>query len=57
MTLEQIKQNPMTVHPNQKLDTEEWESNTDEQESTISNNEEEESSTFSDKSNKILNLI
>ena len=47
---EQIQQNPITVHPNQKLDTEEWESNTDEQESTISNKEEEESSTFSDKS-------
>ena len=50
MTPEQIKQNPLTVHPNQKLDTEEGESNMDEQESTISNKEEEESSTFSDKS-------
>ena len=35
MTPEQLKQNPSTVHPNQKLDTEEGESNTDEQESTI----------------------
>ena len=46
----QLKQNPITVHPNQKLDTEEGESNTDEKESTISNKEEEESSTFSDMS-------
>ena len=46
MTPEQSKQNPITVHPNQKLDTEEGESNTDEQESTISNKEEEESSTL-----------
>ena len=36
MTPEQMKQNPITVHPNQKLDTEEGESNTNEQESTIS---------------------
>ena len=50
MTPEQLKQNPITVHPNQKLDTEEGESNTDEQESTISKKEEEESSTFSDMS-------
>ena len=50
MTPEQLKQNPITVHPNQKLDTEEGESNKDEQESTISNKEEEESSTFSDMS-------
>ena len=50
MTPEQLKQNPITVHPNQKLDTEEGESNTDEQESTILNKEEEESSTFSDMS-------
>ena len=49
MTLEQIKQNPITVQ-HQKLDTEEGESNTDEQESTISNKEEEEYSTFSDMS-------
>ena len=47
MTPEQIKQNPITVQ-HQKLDTEEGESNTDEQESTISNKEEEEYSTFSD---------
>ena len=47
MTPEQLKQNPITVHHNQKLDTEEGESNTDEQESTIANKEEEESSTFS----------
>ena len=50
MTPEQLKQNPITVHPNQKLDTEEGQSNTDEQESTISNKEKEESSTFSDMS-------
>ena len=50
MTSEQFKQNPITVHSNQKLDTVEGELNTDEQESTISNKEEEESSTFSDKS-------
>ena len=50
MTPEQLKQNSITVHPNQKLDTEEGDSNTDEQESTISNREEEESSTFSDMS-------
>ena len=56
MTPEQIKQNPITVHPNQNLDTEEEETNTDEQESTISNKEEEESSTFSGMSNKILKL-
>ena len=46
MTPEQLMQNPITVHPNPKVDTEEGESNTDEQESTISNKEEEESSTF-----------
>ena len=50
MTPEQLKQNPITVHPNQKLETEDGESNTDEQESTISNKEEEEYSTFSDMS-------
>ena len=49
MTHEQIKENPITVQ-HQKLDTEEGESNTDEQESTISNKEEEEYSTFSDMS-------
>ena len=50
MTPEQLKQNPITVHPNQKHDTEEGESNTDEQESKISNKEEEQSSTFSNMS-------
>ena len=49
MTPEQIKQNPITVQ-HQKLDTEEGETNTDEQESTLSNKEEEEYSTFSDMS-------
>ena len=49
MTPEQLKQNPITVQ-HQKLDTEEGESNTDEQESTISNKEEDEYSTFSDMS-------
>ena len=49
MTPEQLKQNPITVQY-QKLDTEEGESNTDEQESTISSKEEEEYSTFSDMS-------
>ena len=47
MTPEQLRQNPITVHPNQKLDTEVGESNTDEQEPTISNKDKEESSTFS----------
>ena len=52
MTPEQLKQNPIAVHPNQKLDTptEEGESNIDEQESSISNKEEEKYSTFSDMS-------
>ena len=50
MTPEQLKQNAITVHSNQKLVTEEGESNTDEQESTTSNKEEEEPSTFSDMS-------
>ena len=50
MAPEQMKQNPITVHSNQELDTEEGESNTDEQESTISNKEEEEYSTFLDMS-------
>ena len=48
MTPEQLKQNPITVHSNQKLDTEEEESSTDEQESTISNKEEDKYSTYSD---------
>ena len=50
MTPEQLKQNPITVHPNQKLDTDEGDSNIDEQESTISNKEEDKYSTFSDMS-------
>ena len=50
MTPEQLKQNPITVHPNQKLDTEEGESNIGEQESTILNKKEEENSTSSDMS-------
>ena len=52
MTPEQMKMNPikpiMKVKTNEELDTEEVESNTDEQESTISNKKEEEYSTFSD---------
>ena len=52
MTPEQMKMNPITpivkVKTNEKLDTEEGESNTDEQESTIPNKEEEKCSTFSD---------
>ena len=51
MTPEQMKMNPITpiikVNTNEKLDTEVGESNSDEQESTISNKEEEEYSTFS----------
>ena len=54
MTPEQMKMNPIKpiikVKTNEELDTEEGESNTDEQESTISNKEEEEYSTFSDMS-------
>ena len=54
MTPEQMKINPIKpiikVKTNEELDTEEGESNTDEQESTISNIEEEEYSTFSDMS-------
>ena len=54
MTPEQMKRNPIKpiikVKTNEELDTEEGESNTDEQESTISNKEEEEYSTFSDMS-------
>ena len=52
MTPEQMKMNLIKpiikVKTNEELDTEEGESNTDEQESTISNIEEEEYSTFSD---------
>ena len=50
MTPKQLKHNTITVHPNQKLDTEEGESITNEQESIISNKVEEEYSTFSDMS-------
>ena len=54
MTPEQMKKNPikpiMKVKTNEELDTEEGESNSDEQESTISKQEEEEYSTFSHKS-------
>ena len=50
MTPEQLNQNPITVHPNQNLDTVEGESNTNEQESTISNKEGKEYSTFLDMS-------
>ena len=54
MTPEQMKMNPIKpiikVKTNEELDTEEGESNTNEQESTISNIEEEEYSAFSDMS-------
>ena len=54
MTPEQMKMNPIKpiikVKTNEELDTEEGESNTNEQESTISNKEEEEYSTFSEMS-------
>ena len=54
MTPEQMKMNPIKpiikVKINEELDTEEGESNTDEQESTISNIEEEEYSAFLDMS-------
>ena len=54
MTPQQMKMNPIKptikVKTDEELDTEEWESNTDEQQSTISNKEEEEYSTFSDMS-------
>ena len=36
MTPEQLKQNPITVHPNQKLDTDEGQSTKDEEEFTTS---------------------
>ena len=52
MTPEQMKMNPIKpiikVKTNEELDTEEGESNTDEQESTISIKEEDEYSKFSD---------
>ena len=51
MTPEQMKMNPIKpiikVKTNEELDTEDGESNSDEQESTISNKEEEEYSKFS----------
>ena len=54
MTPEQMKIKPIKpiikVNTNEELDTEEGESNTDEQEFTISNKEEEKYSTFSDMS-------
>ena len=54
MTPEQMKIKPIKpiikVNTNEELDTEEGESNTHEQESTISNNDEDEYSTFSDMS-------
>ena len=54
MTPEQMKMKPIKpivkVNTNEVLDTEEGESNTHEQESTISNNDEDEYSTFSDMS-------
>ena len=54
MTPEQMKKNPIKpivkVKTNEELDTEEGESNTNEQEFTISNKEEEKYSTFSDMS-------
>ena len=53
MTPEQLKQKSFKEifkKQHEKLDTEEGESNTDYQESTISDKEEEESSTFSDMS-------
>ena len=53
-TPEQMKMNPIKpiikVKTNEELDTEEGESNTDEQESTISNKDEDEYSTYSDMS-------
>ena len=56
MTPEQMKINPIKpvikVNTNEELDTEEGESNTDEQEFTISIKEEDEYSTFSDMSNQ-----
>ena len=56
MTPEQLKQTPITVHPNQKLDTEEGESNTDEQEFTLSNKRKMNLPHLQTCQNKILNL-
>ena len=50
MTPEQLKQNPITVHPNQKLDTEEGESTKVQEEFTTSEELSEEYSTSSDMS-------
>ena len=47
MTPEHLKQNPITVHPNQKLDTEEGESTKVQEEFTKSEELTEEYSTFS----------
>ena len=45
MTAEQLKQNPITVHPNQKPDTDEGESTRDEEEFTTPQELSEEHST------------
>ena len=50
MTPEQIKQNPITVHPNQNLDTEKGESTIVQEEFTTSEELTEEYTTFSDMS-------
>ena len=54
MTPQQMKMNPIKqiikVKTNEELDKEEGETNTDEQESAISNKEEERCSTFSEMS-------
>ena len=46
MTPEELKQNPITVHPNQKLDTDEGESTKDEEEFTMSQDLSEEYTTY-----------
>ena len=50
MTPEQLKQNPITVHPNQKVDTDEGESTKVQEEFTTSEELTEEYSTFLDMS-------
>ena len=45
MTPEQLKQNPITVHPNQQLDTDDGESNKGEEESFTSTEMSEQNST------------
>ena len=59
MTPQQMKMNPIKpiikVKTNDELDTQEWESNIYEQESSILNKEEEEYSTHQIFQNKILN--